>query len=290
MPPTACTPNTSSVSSTFSMCLRPLTPHRQTMPAARPITNAPGMPTLPAAGVIATRPATAPEAAPSIEGLPLNIHSPSVHDSTAHAVARNVFRNASDAVLPASSAEPALKPNQPNHSSEAPIIVIGRLPGAIASLPKPTRLPITYAPTRPAMPALMCTTVPPAKSSAPHCQMRPALAFVASTTFAAVYASGPAQNHTMCAIGQYENVNHSTENRSTAENLMRSANAPRMRHTVIAANVAWNATNTISGITTPFENVAAIANSPFAMSVIAPLRNSRSKPPKYALPSVNARL
>ena len=182
----------------------------------------------------------------------MNIHSPSVHDSTAHAVARYVFRNASDAVLPASSAEPALKPNQPNHRSEAPIMVSGRLSGAIASRPKPTRVPITYAPTRPAMPALMCTTVPPAKSSAPHCQMRPALAFVASTTFAAVYASGPAQNHTMCAIGQYENVNHSTENSSTAENFDALGERAEDRgSTVIAANVAWNATNTISGITTP---------------------------------------
>ena len=68
------------------------------------------------------------------------------------------------------------------------------------------------------MPALMCTTVPPAKSSAPICQRQPALAFIASTTFAAVYASGPAQNHTMCAIGAYANVNHSTMNSSTAEN------------------------------------------------------------------------
>ena len=99
------------------------------------MTNAPGMPTLPAAGVIATRPATAPDAAPSIDGLPLNIHSPNVHDSTAHAVARYVFMNASAAESFASSAEPALKPNQPNHSSDAPIIVIGRLCGAIASLP-----------------------------------------------------------------------------------------------------------------------------------------------------------
>src|SRR5690606_961779 len=138
--------------------------------------------------------------------------------------------------------------------------------GAIDSRPKPIRLPSTYAPTRPAIPALMWTTVPPAKSSAPHCQISPAFALVASTTFAAVYASGPAQNHTMCAIGRYENVNHSTANTSTAENFTRSANAPRMRHTVIAANVAWNATNSSSGIGVFLENVAAIANSPFAES------------------------
>jgi hypothetical protein len=38
-----------------------------------------------------------------------------------------------------------------------------------------------------------------------------------------------------------------------------------------------------------FENVAAIANSPFDESKV-PFRNNRSKLPKYALPSVNARL
>src|SRR5262245_65381862 len=124
MPPTACTPNTSSESSAPSSFFRPLTPHRHTMPAANPITNAPGMPTLPAAGVIATRPATAPDAAPNIDGLPLNIHSKNVHDRTAHAVARNVFMNASAAEPFASRAEPALKPNQPNHSIAAPIMVI----------------------------------------------------------------------------------------------------------------------------------------------------------------------
>ncbi len=143
MPPTACTPNTSSESSARSIRLRPFTPQRQTAPAARPITKAPGMPTLPAAGVIATRPATAPEAAPSIDGLPLNSHSRNVQASTAHAVARNVLMNASAAELPASSAEPALKPNQPTQSSAAPIIVSGRLCGDIASRPQPTRLPRT---------------------------------------------------------------------------------------------------------------------------------------------------
>ena len=58
--------------------------------------------------------------------------------------------------------EPTLKPNQPNHSRPAPIIVSGRLCGRMASLPKPSRLPITSTSTRPAMPALMWTTVPPA--------------------------------------------------------------------------------------------------------------------------------
>ena len=91
--------------------------------------------------------------------------------------------------------------------------------GAISSLPKPTRLPIMIAPTRPAMPALMWTTVPPAKSSAPHWNSRPASALTSAslasatvlaaasvapaTAFAAAATvSGPAQYQTMCAIGK----------------------------------------------------------------------------------------
>ena len=109
----------------------------------------------------------------------------------------NVFKNANAAKPFASSAEPALNPNQPNQSSEAPIIVIVRLCGGMLSRPKPTRLPSTIAPTRPATPALMCTTVPPAKSSAPQLQIKPAVAFAASAAAASVYASGPAQNQTM---------------------------------------------------------------------------------------------
>src|ERR1700682_2946832 len=127
MPPIAWTPNTSSESSAPSMRFNPFTPQRQTKPAASPITNAPGMPTFPAAGVIATSPATAPEAAPSIVGLLLNSASPRVQESTAQAGAGYVFRKASVAEVPASSAEPALKPNQPTQRSEAPIIVSGRL-------------------------------------------------------------------------------------------------------------------------------------------------------------------
>ena len=70
-------------------------------------------------------------------------------------------------------AEPALKPNQPTHSSDVPIRVSVRLCGAIGSLPKPIRLPSTRQQTRPAMPALMCTTVPPAKSSTPSPNRKP---------------------------------------------------------------------------------------------------------------------
>ena len=59
-----------------------------------------------------------------------------------------------------------MKPNQPNHSRPAPIIISGRLCGRIGSRCQPTRLPSTRASARPAAPALMCTAVPPAKSIA----------------------------------------------------------------------------------------------------------------------------
>jgi hypothetical protein len=98
------------------------------------MTMAPIGPTKPQAGVIATRPATAPEAAPSIEGLPLqplDQRPGQRRRSGGH----QVLTKASAAKPLASSAEPALKPNQPTHSSEAPIMVMVRLCGAIASLP-----------------------------------------------------------------------------------------------------------------------------------------------------------
>ncbi len=58
--------------------------------------------------------------------------------------------------------EPTLKPYQPTHSSPAPSMVRVRLCGRIGSLGQPTRLPMIKASTRPAIPALMCTAVPPA--------------------------------------------------------------------------------------------------------------------------------
>ena len=123
MPPTPWMPNTSSESSAPSSFFSPFTPHRQAKLATKPITMAPIKPTLPAAGVIATKPATAPDAAPNIDALPRISVSPMHHANTAAAVAEKVFMKANTAVLPASSAEPALKPNQPTHNIAAPTIV-----------------------------------------------------------------------------------------------------------------------------------------------------------------------
>src|SRR5204862_5402804 len=126
-----------------------------------------GGPTKPEAGVMATSPATAPEAAPSTVGLPRIAHSVNIQPSAAADAPVLVARKALAASPLASSALPALKPNQPNHSSPAPITVIGRLCGCIGWCPYPRRLPITIAHTSADTPDEMWTTVPPAKSSAP---------------------------------------------------------------------------------------------------------------------------
>src|SRR5262245_42684603 len=124
-------------------------------------------PTKPEAGVIATRPATAPLAAPRTVGLPLDAHSAYIHDSAAAAVAVLVATKALVASAPALKALPALKPNHPTHRSAAPTTENGRLCGGIGSRGYPSRFPITSAAASAEIPELMCTTVPPAKSNAP---------------------------------------------------------------------------------------------------------------------------
>src|SRR5881275_661099 len=145
--------------------------------------------TYPDAGVIATRPATAPAAAPSTLGAPLWSHETVIHVSAAIAAAVFVTTNAFAARPPAVIALPALKPNQPNQSSDAPRTVIVASCGSSASRPYPTRRPRTSAATSAETPLVMCTTVPPAKSSAPSCPSHP-----------------PPQ--TQCATGSYTNVAH----------------------------------------------------------------------------------
>src|SRR5215472_2425377 len=123
--------------------------------------NAPTGPTKPDAGVIATSPATAPEQMPTTVGLPLRAHSTNIQVKAATAVAICVTSMAMPACIPAVTAEPALKPNHPTHNSEAPMKVRVML----CAGPVSTRLPSMIAHIRPATPALICTTVPPAKSS-----------------------------------------------------------------------------------------------------------------------------
>ena len=72
---------------------------------------------------------------PSRDGLPLSAHSANSHATAAPQVATKVLSIASAAVPLDSRFEPALKPNQPTHSSEAPIIVMVRECGASRSRP-----------------------------------------------------------------------------------------------------------------------------------------------------------
>src|SRR5687768_14578435 len=111
------------------MYFRLVAPQKQTTPAARPMIRAPPISTKPEAGVMATRPPTAPEMMPSTLGLPLAIHSTIIQDSAADAAATMVTAMARPARPLAAPAEPALKPNQPTHSSEAPMRLSTRLFG-----------------------------------------------------------------------------------------------------------------------------------------------------------------
>src|ERR1035438_4601364 len=120
--------------------------------------------TKPDAGVIATNPATAPEMPPSILGLPDFIHSAAIQPKAADAAAKWVATKALDARPLAAAALPALNPNQPTHSKQAPITLSTMLCGFMASCGYPTRLPRYSAQTSADTPEVMCTTVPPAKS------------------------------------------------------------------------------------------------------------------------------
>src|ERR1700732_590148 len=130
-----------------------------------PITSAGIGPTNPAAGVIATSPATAPEIAPNALACPFLSHSAAHHAKAALAAAKCVATNALDANPFEASALPALNPNHPTHNRHAPMKVSTRLCGGIGCFGNPVRLPRYSAHTSADTPELMCTTVPPAKSS-----------------------------------------------------------------------------------------------------------------------------
>src|SRR5438093_5455302 len=172
-------------------------------------------PMKPAAGVTATRPTTMAVAPPTAVGFFPRATSSSVHATSVAAGASIVVVNARAASPLAATALPALKPNHPNQSSPAPSSVNGTLCGSIAVLGYSSRLPTTIAAT----PALTCTTVSPAKSSAP------------------ILASHPAP-HTQWAIGVYTISAHSVMKVTYAEKRMRSTIAPEISAAVMMQNVA----------------------------------------------------
>src|SRR6476620_2517217 len=164
-PPIMCTPTTSSASSKPSLNFSP-TASAQNAPPMAPIASAPRALTEEQDGVIATKPATTPEAAPSEVACPSRMRSTSSQASMAVPVATVVVTNVVAAIPPELSADPALNPYQPNHSRPAPSITNGRLCGRIGVPGQPLRLPRKMANAKPAAPELMCTAVPPAKSIA----------------------------------------------------------------------------------------------------------------------------
>src|ERR1700722_19402931 len=114
---------------------------KQNTPAMSPIHRADMGVTNPEAGVIATSPATAPEIAPSAEGLPCRIHSATLHPIAAAAAPKCVATNADVASVPELSAEPALNPNQPTQSRQAPMKLNTTECGGIGTFGYPSLLP-----------------------------------------------------------------------------------------------------------------------------------------------------
>src|SRR5512138_979884 len=151
--------------------------------------SADGIVTNPDAGVIVANPATMPEAAPRTLGLPFCHHSQKAQLSAAAEAEKWVAANALVASFPALTALPALNPNQPTQSRPVPTRLSTTLCGGIGSRGKPSRLPSTTAQTRAETPELMCTTVPPAKSS------------TGTVPFSAQLNSPPLPQ-TMCARGK----------------------------------------------------------------------------------------
>src|ERR1041385_6383285 len=99
------------------------------MAATVPMKMEVGIVTKPAAGVMATRPTTAPMAKPRPDTfLPLAA-SNSTQLNPAAAAAVFVVAKAEAASGVAPTAEPALKPNQPNHSKPVPKSTNGMLAG-----------------------------------------------------------------------------------------------------------------------------------------------------------------
>src|SRR5215467_11898430 len=97
--------------------------------------------TKPAAGVIATRPATAPEIAPRALGFPFLHHSAALQPRAAAAAPKCVATKALVARLPADNALPALNPNHPTQSRHAPIKLSTTLCGGMGSRGYPMRCP-----------------------------------------------------------------------------------------------------------------------------------------------------
>src|SRR3954469_8428351 len=95
--------------------------------------SAPPGVTKPDAGVMATRPATAPQAAPTTLTLRVLAYDTRTQVVATAAAGMVVTGKARGARRPAVRGAPALNPNQPNHSRPAPRTVIGTSCGSLLS-------------------------------------------------------------------------------------------------------------------------------------------------------------
>ena len=109
----------------------------------------------------------------------------------------------------------------------------------LAQLAPAADLPSTIATASAAAPALMCTAVPPAKSMAFR------LLAIQPPTESSV--TTPSKAKTQCATGKYTRTAQTAAKTIHAPNFIRSATAPEIRATVIAANNAWNKANSVIG-------------------------------------------
>ncbi len=87
--------------------------------------------------------------------------------------AMSVLTNACAATPFAARADPPLNPNQPNQSRPVPSATKAMLWAMLRSPGPNLRAPTTQTEARAAMPALTWTTIPPAKSRAPHSARKP---------------------------------------------------------------------------------------------------------------------
>ena len=134
------------------------------IPAAMPPKKAPFGPMKPAIGVIVAKPAIEAVHVPKTDALPNSLMSHNVHVTAAVAAAICVAMHANAPLAPADNAEPPLNPNQPTHNIAVPKNVSTKFPTVISiSFLLPTLIAATNAP----IPAVMCTTMPPAKSKTP---------------------------------------------------------------------------------------------------------------------------
>ena len=204
------------------------TANEQTMPAASPTMTAPRVFTVPHDGVIATRPATTPEAAPKVVGLPSRIRSTG---SSQHAEATGHERVQEDRRGHAVGgqrgtgveAEPA-EPQQPDteqHEREvvrAHGVLLETDPGAEHKRQRECR-----------------RSGDDFDDQAAGVVQRPELEQP---------AAGP---HTQCATTAYTATVHSGTKTIQAANLARSAIAPLTSAAVTIANPSWKVANKNSG-------------------------------------------